>query len=96
MITLRSLAQMKPGAGDFDPRLYQYGGLWIYPIAAMIKGAGLVHLITITNDRVRKEILAVPAFQKDGHFDPDTYRMMLTAQGTSAAALACTVPQPPS
>jgi peptidyl-prolyl cis-trans isomerase D len=42
--------------------------------------------LAITNERVRKEIMAVPAFQKDGHFDPDTYRMMLTAQGMSAAS----------
>ena len=34
MITLMSLAQMHPGKLDFDPRLYQYGGLWIYPVGA--------------------------------------------------------------
>src|SRR5687767_608078 len=31
MLTLRALSRMKPGRGDLDPRLYQYGGLWIYP-----------------------------------------------------------------
>ncbi|MBL8879562.1 MAG: hypothetical protein JNG88_10630 [Phycisphaerales bacterium] len=30
MITLMALARMNPREGDFDPRLYQYGGLWIY------------------------------------------------------------------
>jgi hypothetical protein len=47
MITLRSLAQMKPRDGDFDPRLYQYGGLWIYAVGAIIEAgriAGLIHL----------------------------------------------------
>lgn len=37
MITLMALARMNPRAGDFDPRLYQYGGLWIY-----FAGAALV------------------------------------------------------
>jgi hypothetical protein len=36
-VTLMALAAMKPGEGDFDPRLYQYGGLWIYPVGALLK-----------------------------------------------------------
>jgi hypothetical protein len=36
MITVRALAGMNPHAGDFDPRLYQYGGLWIYSVAVLI------------------------------------------------------------
>lgn len=39
MITLMALARMNPRAGDFDPRLYQYGGLWI-----SLSGAALVLL----------------------------------------------------
>ncbi|HEY6986409.1 MAG TPA: SurA N-terminal domain-containing protein [Rhodanobacteraceae bacterium] len=39
--------------------------------------------ISITDDRVKREILAIPAFQKDGKFDPDTYRMLLSTQGMS-------------
>lgn len=35
MITFKSLAQIKRNGGD--PRLYQYGGLWIYPVGALIK-----------------------------------------------------------
>lgn len=42
MITLMALASMKVQQGDFDPRLYQYGGLWIYPIGAMLKLMGIV------------------------------------------------------
>ena len=45
MITLRALAQMRPGEGMWDPRLYQYGGLWIYPVGAMLKIAQIVHFI---------------------------------------------------
>jgi len=37
--------------------------------------------INVTNERVKHEILAIPAFQKDGKFDPDTYRLLLTTQG---------------
>ncbi len=49
MITLRALSQIKPGSLQFDPKLYQYGGLWIYPVGAMLKAAsikwiGLIHL----------------------------------------------------
>lgn len=37
MITMMALASMRPSARDFDPKLYQYGGLWIYPVGALIK-----------------------------------------------------------
>ena len=36
--------------------------------------------ISVTNERIRQEILAIPAFQKDGKFDPDTYKALLQAQ----------------
>jgi len=47
MITLMSLAKMRPGSGDFDPRLYQYGGLWIYPVGALLKAASLVRAVQL-------------------------------------------------
>jgi hypothetical protein len=50
MITFRSLARMKPGKLDLDPRLYQYGGLWIYPIGALLKLGSLLHIITLRTD----------------------------------------------
>ncbi len=50
MITLRALAAMKPGRGQLDPKLYQYGGLWIYPIGALLKAASLWGLIQLTSD----------------------------------------------
>ena len=37
MITLRALSSMRPGQGKLDPRLYQYGGLWIYPVGLLLK-----------------------------------------------------------
>jgi hypothetical protein len=40
MITFRALSLMNPRDLDFDPRMYQYGGLWIYPVGAMIEAAG--------------------------------------------------------
>lgn len=42
--------------------------------------------ITITDDRIKREILAIPAFQKDGKFDSDTYKMLLQAQNMSPRA----------
>jgi hypothetical protein len=37
MITMMALASMSPARRDFDPKLYQYGGMWIYPVGALIK-----------------------------------------------------------
>ena len=34
MITFKSLSRLRANRGD--PRLYQYGGLWIYPVGAII------------------------------------------------------------
>ncbi len=41
MITMRALSQMNPAAGRLDPKLYQYGGLWIYPVGGLLKIASL-------------------------------------------------------
>jgi peptidyl-prolyl cis-trans isomerase D len=49
--------------------------------------------VNITNERVKHEILAIPAFQKDGKFDPDTYRMLLTARNMSPLSFDDTVRQ---
>ena len=45
--------------------------------------------IRITDDRVKREILSIPAFQKDGKFDVDTYKMLLTARGMQSFGWAC-------
>ncbi|CAN5400051.1 hypothetical protein BH09PLA1_BH09PLA1_33790 [soil metagenome] len=37
MITMMALASMRPATRDFDPKLYQYGGLWIYPVGGLIR-----------------------------------------------------------
>jgi len=52
MITMRALASMQPGQGDLDPRLYQYGGLFIYPVGVLLKLAGAVGLIDVRGDVV--------------------------------------------
>ncbi|MFI4968753.1 MAG: SurA N-terminal domain-containing protein [Lysobacterales bacterium] len=41
--------------------------------------------IAVPAERIRKEILGVPAFQADGQFDPEQYKMLLSAQGMSPA-----------
>lgn len=50
MITFMSLSRMNPSKGDFDPRLYQYGSLWIYPVGALLKICSLLHLIQLRSD----------------------------------------------
>ncbi len=50
MISMMALAGMKPGDFDFDPKLYQYGGLFIYPVGTLIKLCGLVGLIDVRGD----------------------------------------------
>jgi len=52
MITMMALAGMRPGRLDLDPRLYQYGGLFIYPVGALIKLCGILGLIDVRNDVV--------------------------------------------
>jgi len=41
--------------------------------------------VQIPADRIRKEILDIPAFQNDGKFDPEQYRLALGSQGMSPA-----------
>ena len=48
--TFAALARMKPSHGDLDPRMYKYGGLWIYPVGALLKAASLVHVVQLRPD----------------------------------------------
>ncbi|HZK79497.1 MAG TPA: glycosyltransferase family 39 protein [Humisphaera sp.] len=48
--TLKALSEMHPGRGNLDPKLYQYGGLWVYPVGIMLKAASILHLIDIRSD----------------------------------------------
>ncbi len=41
MITFRAMREMDPANFKLDPRLYQYGGLFIYPLGGLIKLAEL-------------------------------------------------------
>ncbi len=50
MITMRSLRSMRPSQFQFDPRLYQYGGLFIYPVGALIRLCGMVGWIDVRAD----------------------------------------------
>jgi hypothetical protein len=50
MITFRALSRMRPAAGDLDPRLYQYGGLWVYPVGAILRLAAAAHLVVLRTD----------------------------------------------
>lgn len=50
MITFQALQRMKPRAFDFDPRLYQYGGAFIYLVGAALGVASLLGFTTITSN----------------------------------------------
>jgi len=50
MITMMALSGMRPSQGRFDPRLYQYGGLFIYPVGALIQLCGAAGLIDVRGD----------------------------------------------
>ena len=50
MITFRSLSGMKPSQLKLDPRMYQYGGLWIYPVGGMLKLASIFHRVQLRTD----------------------------------------------
>lgn len=50
MVTLMALASMRPGQRDFDPKMYQYGGLWVYPVGALLRLAGACRVIALTSD----------------------------------------------
>jgi len=51
MITLMALQRMQPRKLDFDPRLYQYGGGYIYLVGALLMAAGSAGLVDLS-DRI--------------------------------------------
>ncbi|MBK9127524.1 MAG: glycosyltransferase family 39 protein [Phycisphaerales bacterium] len=50
MITFQALQRMNPRAGDLDPRLYQYGGAYIYGVGAALGAAKVLGAIELTAD----------------------------------------------
>ncbi len=50
MIILRALQRMNPRRGDLDPRLYQYGGAYIYAVGGAIAAGSITGLIRLTSD----------------------------------------------
>jgi hypothetical protein len=50
MIVFRALQRMSPARGDFDPRLYQYGGAYLYLVGAGIAAAASVGALRLTHD----------------------------------------------
>jgi hypothetical protein len=48
-INFKAIADMAR-RGDLDPRLYQYGGLWLYPLAGTLKAASWVGLVELRSE----------------------------------------------
>lgn len=49
-LPLLAIGRMRPAKFDFDPRLYQYGGLFLYPLAALYKLAGACGYLHVTTN----------------------------------------------
>jgi len=49
-VTIAALSKMHPGSGDFDPKLYQYGGVWVYGVGAIFEAANVFGLATVSPD----------------------------------------------
>jgi hypothetical protein len=50
MQTFMAIKEMKPGALDLDPKFYKYGGLWVYPVGAIIKIGSICGLVDVRAD----------------------------------------------
>lgn len=50
MITLRALQRMRPRTGDLDPKLYQYGGGYIYLVGLTLGVGSVLGLVEVTRD----------------------------------------------
>jgi hypothetical protein len=50
MIVFRALQRMHPRQLDFDPRLYQYGGGYIYLVGAALSVGALLHYVPLSGD----------------------------------------------
>jgi len=50
MITIMALSGMQPGSLRLDPKLYQYGGLFIYPVGALIGLCGALGVYPVAGD----------------------------------------------
>lgn len=48
MITLMALQRMSPRRLDFDPKLYQYGGAYVYLVGALIAASSLAGLTSLS------------------------------------------------
>lgn len=77
--------------GNIDPAFFQNPQVRRQVLEQMIDEEVLVAAndrlgVSVPPARVRDEIAAVPAFQNDGRFDPNQYRLLLSSQGMSPRA----------
>ena len=50
MTVFQAIRAMNPATRDFDPRMYQYGGAFIYPVAGLLKLASYVSWVELRSD----------------------------------------------
>ena len=81
--------QMRQMLGDrFDGRMFDQPEIKRQMLDRLVEEQLLLQAgermgLTVPPARLQKEILQVQAFQRDGKFDPDLYRMMLQGQNMS-------------
>jgi hypothetical protein len=83
MLTFRAMAGMLPGSLRLDPRMYHYGGLWIYPVGGLIKVADFADLVTVSHDL--SIYLDHPALFADFYIVARCYTLLFVALGAVAA-----------
>ena len=64
---------MSPQALKFDPKLYHYGGLWIYPLGILLELASKAQAVQLKNN-VAFYLDDPSAFALPEHPDPALYR----------------------
>lgn len=50
MVTFMALSTMNPRALQLDPKLYQYGGLFVYPVGGLLAAASAVGAVELSGD----------------------------------------------
>jgi len=76
---------------NFDPKMFDTPRMRAATLDTIIADRTLeravVHeKVEIGNDQLREQIRAIPAFQKDGRFDYDTYKLLLQSRGYTEAS----------
>ncbi len=85
--------ELQRSGGALDARYFEQPEIKRQVLDSMIREQVVLEAnekfgVVVPVDRLRAEILQVPAFQRDGRFDEDQYRAVLSAQGMTPVTFA--------